>query len=150
MLTKINISFSFGGVTEQGAATLFVNGKSGDVSHTTFGLLDGLGSLGGNSAGATLSFAGFGPTGPFTVPTDTPLGLFLSIQAQGNAGFNGKQGAGVFVPGRTDSTSDFGGTFSLATSGPVFSLPAGFTVNSIQANIEDNLLVPEPGDFDFL
>jgi hypothetical protein len=53
--------------------------------------------------------------------------------------------------GSAQSTAQFGNTISFATSGPVFDLPSGFTANSAQGNIVNNLFflpgataVPEP------
>lgn len=40
--------------------------------------------------------------------------------------------------------SEFQSTVSFPTSGPVFDLPPGYTVNSVSAGIVNNRLVPEP------
>lgn len=42
-------------------------------------------------------------------------------------------------------TSEFSSTVSFPTSGPIFDLPAGYTLNSVSAGIVNNQLVPEPG-----
>jgi hypothetical protein len=41
-------------------------------------------------------------------------------------------------------SSDFQHTVSFPTSGPVFDLPPGYTVNSVSAGIINNQFVPEP------
>jgi hypothetical protein len=42
------------------------------------------------------------------------------------------------------ATADFPDGLSFPTSGPVFTLPAGFTANSVDANIVDNQLGGPP------
>jgi len=52
---------------------------------------------------------------------------------------------------RTDVASlgdaDFSATVQFPTTGPVFDLPAGYTLHSVSANIVDNQFVPEPSTF---
>lgn len=53
-------------------------------------------------------------------------------------------------PANASSTVRFGNTLKFTTDGPVFDLPTGWTVNSVQGNIVDNHFtlqasVPEPG-----
>jgi len=82
------------------------------------------------------------PSGPlvtaqFDVPTGEHLTFKLSI-----ATFSGTALLSTSVPaaaeGSATSKADFGGTVHLPASGPVFDLPEGFSVNSVEANIVDN------------
>jgi PEP-CTERM motif-containing protein len=57
--------------------------------------------------------------------------------------------SGAKVSAFADSINDFSHTLSFAASGPVFNLPTGYTVNSVDGGIVDNHFVtstvPEPG-----
>jgi hypothetical protein len=44
-----------------------------------------------------------------------------------------------------DALSDYSHTLTFPASGPVFNLPAGYTANSPDAHIVNNMFVPEPG-----
>jgi hypothetical protein len=82
-------------------------------------------------------------TGPFEVPTGAPLQLELWMTLASGA-LVGKTSGGSDAPtGSAVATADFGETLRLPDPGPVFELPAGFTVNSAQAAIANNRL-PEP------
>ncbi len=84
--------------------------------------------------------------GPFTAfaTSAATLELFLGVSSSTDL---------TFGEGFTRGSSQFGSTMSLPTSGPVFDLPAGFSVNSASANIVNNewqgtpvgLAIPVPG-----
>ena len=81
----------------------------------------------------------------FSVPVGVPVRMRLSLTA---AGALGSAGSGGFM----FSTSDFDSTLTFNRDGPVFTLPAGFTVNGpgvvdnqwIGADVPGGT-VPEPG-----
>jgi hypothetical protein len=92
------------------------------------GLLAGL----GNSADVQ--------TPVWTLPVNTPFTLTLQLNTAAAVSV-------VFSDGYiTSALSDFGNTLSFATDRPVFTLPAGYTVNSADAGIVNNTFstpVPE-------
>ena len=63
----------------------------------------------------------------------------LRIRVTGEAG-----GLSTSFDAFADSLADFAHTVTFATSGPVFNVPDGITVNSVEAQITDNAFVPEP------
>lgn len=70
-----------------------------------------------------------------TVPTNTPVLLRVRFTAA-----NGQRGIGS-----GNTVVDYLDTFTLASGGPVFNLPAGFTANAPDLGIVDNAYqVPEP------
>lgn len=82
-----------------------------------------------------------GATDIVMVPANTPfsISMFLLVYSE----INLPAGASISI----FSSTDFGHTASLATDGPAFNVPAGYTVNSAEAGVEDNgyVLVPAPG-----
>jgi hypothetical protein len=86
----------------------------------------------------------------FRVPTGVPITLEMELQSIVSSS-SSVDGGGLAI-------STFSDTFSLPPTGPVFDLPAGFTVNSSQANIQDNRwlgadapsAVPEPSTLTLL
>ncbi|MFN9974902.1 MAG: hypothetical protein ACK58T_33920, partial [Phycisphaerae bacterium] len=68
----------------------------------------------------------------FVVPANTPLRIGISLSA--NASVSAPLNAGSNPAANTD----FGHTLTLATDRPVFTVPAGYTVNSVQAGIINN------------
>lgn len=75
----------------------------------------------------------------FNVPVNTPFSvkLQLSATAQVSAKFNE-----IFF---MEAVTSFGNTLTFAPSGPAFNLPAGYTINSVDAGIVNNTyVVPEP------
>ncbi len=91
-------------------------------------------------------FAGFngafaGASFPIMVPVNTPFSIrmFLLTQAE----------ITVPVGGSLDlaAATDFANTASFATTGQAFNVPDGYTVNSVEAGVTDNVftLVPAPG-----
>jgi hypothetical protein len=75
-------------------------------------------------------------TGDVDVPTDIPLAITINMNAKAGGEFD----AATSV----DCVSDFSDTLSLPTSGPVFDLPPGYTANSAELGIVNNLFVPVP------
>ena len=77
----------------------------------------------------------------FTLPVNTliPMALYLTAASSVWVDF-----ADSF---RTSSYSDFGGTLTFATDRPVFDLPLGYSVDSAEAGVVDNMFaapVPLP------
>jgi hypothetical protein len=95
----------------------------------------------GQALGMLTDWRAFGAiTSPsFVVPTNVPFTVYVGLQTSiGGVGFGGD----AF---KTTANSGFLGTLTFATDGPVFSLPDGYTVNSVDAGIIDNTFaVPEP------
>lgn len=75
-------------------------------------------------------------TGIVALPVNQPFSVSLELQAGDNAGTAG-----------TSAFSLFFDTLSFSTTGPVFDLPPGYTVNSVDAGIVNNQFstAPEPG-----
>lgn len=80
---------------------------------------------------------------PFVMPVGQPFEVFVFLRGD----------VSVEVAGRVsaDATLDFDSTAAFPALGPIFGLPAGYTVNSTQALIQDNRWiggaaapVPEP------
>lgn len=69
----------------------------------------------------------------YSVPVDEPLVLYLEIVASASA--VSRDGSAV------GAQADFFNTLTLPTTGPVFDLPTGYTVNSVNGNILDNAFV---------
>lgn len=92
----------------------------------------------------------------FSVPVDEPLILTLEIRASTSALVDARF-SDVLHNVSSSADGDFLDTFSLPTSGPVFNLPDGYTVNSLSGLIVDNRwvgaptgAVPEPGSLALL
>jgi hypothetical protein len=91
----------------------------------------------------------------FMVPVDEPLILTLEMRASSSALVDARLSGGHDVS--SSGGGNFFDTFSLPTSGPVFNLPEGYTVNSLSGLIVDNRwvgaptsAVPEPGSLTLL
>jgi hypothetical protein len=117
----------------------FVNNANGTIRQEAFDLLEGFHGAGG---------------GVFIASDDLllPVGQFFGVEVELSA----KANTGVRIEGMPEDEFDsvtasgggvasFGNTVSFPTSGPVFNLPPGYTVNSVSAGIVDNRFVPEPG-----
>ncbi len=77
----------------------------------------------------------------WTLPVNTPFTLTLQLNVAAEVSVI--LGDGYI----TSALSDFGNTLSFATDRPVFGLPAGYSANSAEAGVIDNLFatpVPEP------
>ena len=125
LVDMIFISHPFSGGVQHTSGTVTGAGFSG-------GILSGLGA--GGTIDDDLSIA-FGAT---VSPTYAhTLTVKLITQAHG--------GDGAFGDGIASAFSDFGNSLHFATDGPVFDLPEGVTVNSVQAGIVDNqFIISEP------
>ena len=139
----VDVSGSVAGQVFSGSYAQFdgisVNGLTGvhteSKSITTSGIL---------SPGPSLPVNPTSPT--FALPVGTPiqLTLTLSVSAGWDASVAGTAG-GVNAPDfMIDSLADFSHTLNFAQSGPVFSLPVGYTVDSVSANVVNNVALPEP------
>jgi hypothetical protein len=79
-------------------------------------------------------------TPTFTVPTFVPVRFTTLLNVRAASGLDGGSAA-----------ASFGNTMGFPTSGPVFTLPEGYTVNSADGSIQNNRFVgastavPEPG-----
>jgi hypothetical protein len=74
-------------------------------------------------------------TGSITLPTNTIVAVKLMLSGRTIASDN-------FGPGSAESTLDITDGMSFPTSGSVFTLPPGFTANSVDAGIVDNEFNP--------
>jgi hypothetical protein len=108
----------------------------------------------GETAGCNnpVDFAGNVTTDPFEVPIGVPLTLMLMLDVSAGESVHI---LAAFPPEdsrvTTTAASNFLDTVSFSTSGSVFNLPNGYTVNSLEGNIVDNSFgsaptasVPEP------
>jgi len=78
----------------------------------------------------------------FTVATNVPVKIGFAMQVAAGVSSNFANTANVYV------NSDFGSTLTFAIGRPVFDLPPGYTVNSVQAGIVNNIYTPPcPEDF---
>lgn len=80
-----------------------------------------------------------------------PVGQVFSIEVEASANASGRVQINGMPADENDAAtasgggfSDFLSTVSFPKSGPVFNLPAGYTVNSVSAGVVNNRLVPEP------
>lgn len=76
-------------------------------------------------------------TPSFLAPVGVPFAVRMYME--GDVGV-----LDTWSPGSATSASDFGNTLSFIEGAPVFDLPAGYTVNSIDGNIVDNQFVGGP------
>lgn len=85
---------------------------------------------------------------PFNILVGVPFTVRLELDTTSQAQHSAQ--AGVFPPGSTaEANTDFSNTLTFALSGAVFNLPAGYTANSVEAGIVNNVFistVPEPSD----
>jgi hypothetical protein len=100
----------------------------------------------GNLTGSLFDSGRF-TTKPFSFYNgiDNKLTIELYIRVQGDAG-----GFSTSFDAFADGLADFGHTVTFATSGPVFNIPDGYSVNSVEAQISGNLFVPEPASLTLL
>lgn len=81
-------------------------------------------------------------SGSFTVPANTPFKLEVGLSANASV-------SSMFINSSSSSANtDFSHTLTFAVDRPVFALPAGYTANSAQAGIVNNMFaMPCPSDF---
>ena len=79
-------------------------------------------------------------TPAFTVTANEPFRLEIILHVTAGV-FGFSVNDGVF----SEAFGDFGSTLAFPTVGPVFHLPAGYSVESAGARIHDNAFVPAPG-----
>jgi hypothetical protein len=131
-----------------------VNGTNFSGIRSTGSVWDAGTGLGNSSFFEDGILADGGLADPFvTVPVNTPFQILLQLAVVGTATAN--SGFDAFLVKRVaEAASSFSHTFSFATAGDVFTLPAGYTVNSVEGNIVNNRFVglaaepepvPEPG-----
>ena len=77
-------------------------------------------------------------TAVFSAPVNQAIAVRLTLR--GGAGARATR-APDLSPGTASSSNDFGGTLNFAEGIPVFDLPAGYTANSVDGEIVDNVFV---------
>ena len=92
-------------------------------------------------------FAGFDGSAAFEtdavmVPVNTPFSISVQLQTYAHVDATYTQS------GTTSALMNFGDTASLATTGPAFNVPAGYTVNSAAAGVTNNVFLPCFCDWD--
>jgi hypothetical protein len=88
------------------------------------------------SLGNDFTVNGIGTTGLIAVPVGVPIRISLSLYLAFNFGAGAPAGIASF-------NGNFADTMSFATSGPVFNLPEGYTVNGFGI-VDNHFSVPEP------
>lgn len=80
----------------------------------------------------------------FSVPVNTPFTIELQLSVSSNLSANFSE---IFT---LNANTNFLNTVTFAPNGPVFNLPAGYTINSVDAGIVDNLyVIPEASSLVF-
>jgi len=115
--------------------------SNGSLSEFVEGLLEGHYASGEAISDSITSSQVMLPVGSaFTVHVYVNAGTGTSATVQGTPADEND-----FTSFHGDATSNFSATVKFPTSGPVFVLPAGYTVHSASAGIVDNAVVaPEP------
>ncbi|CAN5790722.1 hypothetical protein BH11PLA1_BH11PLA1_16340 [soil metagenome] len=129
VIFQINVNGSFA----VGGALTVSNQRSGPLSVAlATGVFANFNVTGGAFSGATASVM---------VPINTPFAVEMILSTETRVDMPGG-GSGVFA-----LNCDFSDTGMISTSGPAFNVPAGFTVNSGEANVTNNAFtfVPAPG-----
>jgi len=126
--SHIEIDVYLGSHAQVGVASV-QDGSDPDPPYTS-GLLAS--TLSGDAGGAVIDTSI--RTEPFEVPTNSTLILLIVLRASASA-YDPIQAA--------DASCDAGNTLSFPRNTPVFDLPAGYTVNSMEAGITDNLWTPD-------
>jgi hypothetical protein len=73
-----------------------------------------------------------GATETVMVPVNTAFPIQMELQTRASIAM--PQGGSIYITANTD----FAHTASFATSGPAFNVPAGYTVNSLEAGVTNN------------
>lgn len=158
---NVSIDGSFSATSSGGpfASGLSANVSGGGSSSSLGGGGFALGSLGADSAGridrsgifsafpASGDGLGFATSPVFNARVGDMLTVSLQLETSAIAVVNFGGG-----PGFADAFVDFSNTFGFPTIGPVFNLPDGYTVNSLDGFIVNNRFgtpgvepIPEPG-----
>ena len=140
-----NLTGSFGANANGSGLGGVFSGSAGAglISNSGGGGFFSLGQFSGNSTGA---FSGSGVFGGLGVPVASPV--FTVVENQPftvtmSFGLNTLAFANNFSgPGSAGASANFAHTLGFPTSGPVFNLPAGFTVNSLDGTVVNNLFTP--------
>lgn len=129
-------------------------GGQASVTVSAAGVVSGSGEedlLGSTSTTCTGLFAGCPDFGTALLMTGAPVLLGVPYPLRLRLGTSTDAGAGNFPPAggsNSDAYANFAHTLEFPASGPVFDLPQGFTVDSVEAGIADNrwlgASVPEP------
>lgn len=77
----------------------------------------------------------------FNVPVNTPFTIELQLSVASNLS---AQFSEIFT---VNANTNFLNTLTFAQAGPVFNLPSGYTINSVDAGIVDNVAIPETSAF---
>lgn len=99
------------------------------LTHDFKAFTEGFGAPTNGAVGTTLT------SDVVMLPTGVPIIIRLELSAQAVA-------TDIWFGLTASALADFPDGLSLPTSGPVFILPPGFTVNSVDGHIVDNQLVP--------
>lgn len=132
-VSSIQMQVTVGNTSDGGFRTIeSVNGGAPFVNTTGLGMLTG---WTGNSDMATK---------PLTLPVNTPfsMSMYLNLLANVRVDFQDSFNAAA--------NTDFSGTLAFATDVPVFTLPPGYTANSVEGGIVNNQFVPEPATLSLL
>jgi hypothetical protein len=135
----VNISGSIGPPLSGGFG--FVGGMTADSSITSSGpATTSFTATGILSAFNGVGFPGTGlvNSGSGDLPVGTPLNLVLKLSAQSSVSGSPASPTSPAITVVGESTADFFHTLGFPTSGPVFNLPAGYTVNSVSGKILNN------------
>ncbi len=130
MTTIGGLVASTGGLTNASVQAFTVAGASLGAA-TAFGT----GSVNDAIVDTTLT------TAVFSAPVNQAFAVKLTLYGQ--AGSRARLFPGE-PAGTASCSNDFGGTLNFVEFGPVFTLPAGFTANSADGQIVDNVFVGNP------
>ncbi|MBS0189324.1 MAG: hypothetical protein JSS51_14765 [Planctomycetes bacterium] len=91
-----------------------------------------------SASGLLTGFAGAGvlQSDPIFVPTNTPFTVEVQLQSGSVASMH------YSFSGNASANTDFAHTLKFATDRPVFNLPPGYSLNSAQAHITNNIFTP--------
>ncbi len=127
---SLNLSLSGSyGFGNDGNPTVDVSGSGFSGTHNWSRINGGQGMLSGYDGQGPHDFT----TGSFSIPTNTPVTITLVLHTIASA--NGRNNYAILSQSLTLGSS--------AESGQVFNVPAGITVDSVQAGISGNTLIPD-------
>ncbi len=126
-VNKLSVRVNFHGTQANGEYNVTESFDSAGVHSKTESPSGILSDQTGDSVSKTIVVTATG------IPVNTPVGLSLRLVAQA-----------VASRFTCRTITDLSHTFSFPTSGPVFDLPSGVTVNSIKGNIVNNVFGGSP------